>query len=69
MTAPISLLSGIAWVSHLWQECCENPAVFCYCIGCSLVLPQPAADEDEENQKECSNRSGSSFNLSMTSKD
>jgi len=36
------LLSWMSWVSLLWQECCENPAIFCYRIGWSFVVRDAA---------------------------
>ncbi len=64
-----SLFSQMAWLSLLWRECCENPAVFCYRIGWTLVAEQAASETDAGNAEECSSRSSSSFTLSTTSKD
>jgi hypothetical protein len=66
---PSSLFSGVAWLSLVWQECCENPAVFCYRIGWTLVAEQTGSESAAGNAEECCSHSSNSFTLSTTSKD
>jgi len=66
-----SWLASVGSLVMLWQECNENPAVFCYRIGWSLVAGQnPAAPDSHGSDGEgtCSNLSNTSFTLCTTSK-
>jgi hypothetical protein len=61
--------SLIASLTLQWQECCENPAVFCYRIGWRLVSRQKTGAAEQDTEEQCSNRSENSFTLSMMFKD
>ena len=66
-----SWLASVGSLVMLWQECNENPAVFCYRIGRSLLAGQNAAAPDSHGSNGegvCSSLSNTSFTLSMTSK-
>jgi len=63
------LLSWMSWVSLLWQECCENPAIFCYRISWSFVVRDAAPVAHRPADKQCSSRLKNFFTLSMTSRD
>ncbi len=70
MTRTSSWLASVGSLMMLWQECNENPAVFCYRIGWSLLAGQKAAQDSHGSNDEgtCSSLSNTSFTLYMTSK-
>lgn len=68
MTRPGWLLSCMALLSMQWEECCQNPAVFCYRIGLSLMARQRSSAARPEHEEPCSSRSENSFASSMMSK-
>ena len=72
-----ALMAVIAAWAVLWQECGENPGLFCYRIGMdafmgirarAMVLA-PVANFSARNNLRCSNRSAIFSTLSTTSKD
>jgi hypothetical protein len=67
--------AAIATMFILWQECGENPAVFCYRMGVTLcgcvpgevsLLPSASA---QRMPLACSKQSAASYILSTMSKD
>ena len=65
------LLAVIAYLSLLWRESCEHPAVFCYRIGCSLMQGRRATGANPGNpqaQGQCSSHSNSFSTFSTTSR-
>jgi hypothetical protein len=72
-----ALMAAIAAWAVLWQECGENPALFCYRIGMdafmgirarAMVLA-PAINFSARNNFRCSNRSAICSTLFTTSKE
>jgi len=74
-----ALLPSVAVLVVLWQECGENPPLFCYRIGvgalaavrsrAQLAARANAPERATRNRFPCSNPSGICFTRSMTSKD
>ena len=64
-------LAVIAYLSLLWRESCEHPAVFCYRIACRLMDGRRAAGANPENPQakgQCSTHSNSFSTFSTTSR-
>jgi hypothetical protein len=72
-----ALMAAIAAWAVLWQECGENPALFCYRIGMDAftgiraraTVLAPVANFSARNNFRWSNQSAIFSTLSTTSKD
>jgi hypothetical protein len=73
MTRYYALMAAIGTCVLIWQECAENPALFCYRIGTGafanvrsrrLVLAT-VANSTTRNDNGCSNPSGNFSTRSM----
>lgn len=71
MTRMGSWLALVGSLLLLWQECNENPVVFCYRMVWSLLAGQKVAtpkSHGSNDEAACSSHSNNYFTLSMTSK-
>jgi hypothetical protein len=74
MTRYNALMAAIATCVLIWQECAENPALFCYRIGTGAfanmrsrgLVPAPVTNSTARNNDGCSNPSGNCSTESMT---
>jgi hypothetical protein len=73
MTRYYALMAAIGTCVLIWQECAENPALFCYRIGTGAfanlrsrgLVPAPVTNSTARNDDGCSNRSGNYSTPSM----
>lgn len=63
------LISLVAMLGLTWQECSQDPAVFCYRIGMDLLAPLRRQQSAGDQSPSCSTPSNNSSAPSMTSKD
>jgi hypothetical protein len=74
MTRYNALIAAIGTCVLIWQECAENPALFCYRIGTGAFANMrarertlaPVANSTARNDNGCSNPSGNCSTPSMT---
>jgi hypothetical protein len=74
MTRYNALMAAIGTCVLIWQECAENPALFCYRIGTGSfanigwrgLMLAPVANSTARNDNGCSKPSGNCSTPSMT---